>query len=65
MNSTASAFSSPESVSLEKQVEIDETIPATYEQIWSEAQREKCLKWIRSNSLRRVIRKSRKTYIYT
>uniref|UniRef100_A0A1B0FNA9 2-(3-amino-3-carboxypropyl)histidine synthase subunit 2 n=1 Tax=Glossina morsitans morsitans TaxID=37546 RepID=A0A1B0FNA9_GLOMM len=54
MNSTASAFSSPESVSLEKQVEVDETIPATYEQIWSETQREKCLKWIRSNSLRRV-----------
>ncbi|KAI9580526.1 2-(3-amino-3-carboxypropyl)histidine synthase subunit 2 [Glossina fuscipes] len=54
MNSTASAFSSPEGVSLEKQVEIDETIPASYEQIWSEEQREKCIRWIRSNSLRRV-----------
>uniref|UniRef100_A0A1A9W6I0 2-(3-amino-3-carboxypropyl)histidine synthase subunit 2 n=1 Tax=Glossina brevipalpis TaxID=37001 RepID=A0A1A9W6I0_9MUSC len=54
MNSTATAFSSSEAATLERQVEIDKDILVSYEEIWSKEQRENCIKWIRSNSLKRV-----------
>ncbi|XP_055901991.1 2-(3-amino-3-carboxypropyl)histidine synthase subunit 2 [Eupeodes corollae] len=51
---TASAFSTSESVSLERQAETDNDLDTSFEQIWSDKHLKVCCGWIKQNNYRNV-----------
>lgn len=51
---TAAAFSTSETVSLERQTEIDDDLDIKFEQIWSEKHLKVCSGWIKQNNYRNV-----------
>ncbi|EDV93315.1 2-(3-amino-3-carboxypropyl)histidine synthase subunit 2 [Drosophila grimshawi] len=53
-NSTASAFSSLDTAALDRQTEVPDEHPVTFEQIWNETHKKVSIGWIRQNGYKRI-----------
>lgn len=53
-STTASAFSTLDTAALEREVELQVELPATFEQIWNETHKKVSSGWIRQNGYKRV-----------